>query len=89
MHDEVRSDVLATIAATTGVEATVPDDTPLTAGGLGLESLYLLQLATHLERRYGVPFPIDLGPLPGFTLGELVDHVVRHSAGRAEQGGRS
>jgi len=77
MRDEVRSFVLTTISKMCNTELdVVDDDTPLAAEGLGLESLFLLQLAAQLEQRYGVAFANDLGEMPRFTLGELVDDVI-------------
>jgi acyl carrier protein len=40
-------------------EADIPDDLRLFGGGLGLDSLDALQLATALEERFGVTIPDD------------------------------
>lgn len=81
MHEEVRAFVRAALEAMTGepVDAALSDDTPLGAGGLELESLFLLQLATQLEQEYGIAFPDDLGPLPRYTIGELAAHVAEET----------
>ncbi|GAA2735024.1 acyl carrier protein [Streptomyces nogalater] len=80
MHDEIRAFVSTALEAMTGEPVTIEltDDMPLGAGGLELESLFLLQLATQLEQEYGIAFPDDLGPLPRYTIGELATHVTAH-----------
>jgi acyl carrier protein len=53
--------------------ATVTDDTPLSAGGLGLSSVALLQALLHLEERLGLVFDDAAVARARFTtFGDLV-----------------
>jgi acyl carrier protein len=62
--------------------ADIDDDLPLFRGGLGLDSLDALQLATALEERFGVIVPDDkeskkvflsVATLAAFVSGALAD----------------
>jgi acyl carrier protein len=81
MHDEIRGYVHDVLQEMTAQQWCEPpgDDTPLGAYGLGLESLYLMQLVTKLEQRYAVAFPIDLGIVLNYTIGDLVNFVSDHT----------
>jgi acyl carrier protein len=53
----------------------LPDDLPLGPGGLGLDSIALVELLLDCERRFGIPRPGDLLEGPPLTVGILVSHV--------------
>jgi acyl carrier protein len=63
-------------------EADIPDDLPLFGGGLGLDSLDALQLATALEERFGVTVPDDEESKGVFrsveTLASFVEASTKH-----------
>ncbi len=53
------------------------DDVVLGRGGLGVDSVALVELLLECERRFSAPFDAELladGPL---TLGRLIEHVAR------------
>lgn len=59
--------------------ADLPADTPLLAGGLGLDSVSVVRLLAAIEDRLGVDvadLDLDLAALA--TLGTLADFVSRH-----------
>lgn len=51
------------------------DDLPLGPGGLGLDSIALVELLLDCERRFGIPRPVDLLEGAPLTVGLLVSHV--------------
>lgn len=51
------------------------DDLPLGPGGLGLDSIALVELLLDCERRFGIPRPVGLLAGPPLTVGLLVSHV--------------
>ncbi|HEV2844085.1 MAG TPA: phosphopantetheine-binding protein [Thermoanaerobaculia bacterium] len=53
----------------------LPDGLPLGPGGLGLDSIALVELLLDCERRFGIPRPVDLLEGPPLTVGLLVSHV--------------
>ena len=78
MPEEIRrtvAGVLHEMAVTERAELPA-DGTPLGAHGLGLESLFLMQLISRLETRYAIAFPMDLGVVLTWTVGDLVTFVA-------------
>jgi acyl carrier protein len=53
----------------------LPDDLALGPGGLGLDSIALVELLLDCERRFGIPRPVDLLEGPPLTVGLLVSHI--------------
>lgn len=51
------------------------DDLPLGPGGLGLDSIALVELLIECERRFGIPRPTDLLEVSPLTVGRLVSYV--------------
>lgn len=60
--------------------AELPGDLPLGPGGLGLDSIALVELLLDCEQRFGIPRPTGLLEGEPLTVGRLVDHV-RTAAG--------
>jgi acyl carrier protein len=59
----------------------ITDDSPVTVGGLGLDSLGLIELTLRMEARFGIEIPdTDIEPLAALTFGGLVAEVVRRGA---------
>ena len=58
----------------------LPDDLPLGPGGLGLDSIALVELLLELEGRFGLGPTADLLQGPPLTVGLLLAHV--RAAGR-------
>jgi acyl carrier protein len=55
--------------------ADLPGELPLGPGGLGLDSIALVELLLDCQRRFGIPRPAELLEGPPLTLGLLVDHI--------------
>ena len=55
--------------------AELPDDLRLGPGGLGLDSIALVELLLDCEQRFGIPRPAGLLEGEPLTVGRLVDHV--------------
>ncbi|HJX29416.1 MAG TPA: phosphopantetheine-binding protein [Thermoanaerobaculia bacterium] len=55
--------------------AELPDDLRLGPGGLGLDSIALVELLLDCEQRFGIPRPVGLLEGEPLTIGRLVDHV--------------
>jgi acyl carrier protein len=91
METEVRTYVMEAIERMTGssVRPGWTDQTPLGYGGLELESLYLLELAVQVERRFAVSLGGDVAALPGYTLGDLVEQVTALAAAQERQHSRA
>jgi acyl carrier protein len=73
-HD-VRTLIVHRFPAATTAE--LPEDLDLGPGGLGLDSISLVELLLMCEDRFGMAFPstlLDGGPL---TVGRLARHVAR------------
>ncbi|MGY0062204.1 acyl carrier protein [Streptomyces sp. LZ34] len=83
-EDEVREFVLDTVVDVINLLTTrdgITDESPVTVGGLELDSLSLIELTLRLESRFGVEIPdADIEPLASLTLGGLVADVVRRGA---------
>ncbi|ANS66649.1 acyl carrier protein [Streptomyces lincolnensis] len=84
LEDEIREFVLTSVIdemnILTGREG-ITDDSPVTVGGLEVDSLSLIELTLRLETRFGVEIPdTDIEPLASLTLGGLVAEVVRRGA---------
>lgn len=48
------------------------DDLRLGAGGLGLDSIALVELLLVCERQFGIPRPVELLEGPPLTVGRLI-----------------
>lgn len=55
--------------------AELPGDLRLGPGGLGLDSIDLVELLLDCEQRFGIPRPAGLLEGEPLTVGRLVDHV--------------
>ena len=80
IEDSVR-DLLRSRAPLARGRADLPDDLPLGPGGLGLDSIALVELLLDCEQRFGIPRPVELLEGEPLTVGRLVAHV-RAAAGR-------
>ena len=78
--EEAVRDVVRSRAALARERSDLPDELPLGAGGLGLDSISLAELLLDCQRRFGIPAPVELLEGPPLTLGRLVAHI-RHVAG--------
>ena len=58
----------------------LPGDLRLGSGGLGLDSIALVELLLDCEQRFGIPRPVGLLEGEPLTVSLLVDHV-RTAAG--------
>lgn len=54
---------------------TLPDDLPLGTGGLGMDSIALVELLLDCEQRFGVTGTAEVLAGPPLTVGLLVAHV--------------
>lgn len=83
-ENEVREFVLDTVVDVINILTSrdgITDESPVTVGGLELDSLSLIELTLRLESRFGVEIPdADIEPLASLTLGGLVADVVRRGA---------
>ncbi|WP_225859160.1 acyl carrier protein [Streptomyces albicerus] len=84
LEDEIREFVLASVIDEMNILTSrdgITDESPVTVGGLDVDSLSLIELALRLESRFGVEIPdTDIEPLAFLTLGGLVAEVVRRGA---------
>ena len=53
----------------------LPGDLRLGPGGLGLDSIALVELLLDCEQRFGIPRPVGLLEGEPLTVGRLVDHM--------------
>lgn len=53
----------------------LPGDLRLGSGGLGLDSIALVELLLDCEQRFGIPRPVGLLEGEPLTVSLLVDHV--------------
>jgi len=55
----------------------ITDDLPLGDGGLGLDSIKVIELVVRLEANYGISVPDeDLKQIYEYTIGQLSDLIV-------------
>jgi acyl carrier protein len=84
LEDEIREFVLTTVIDEMNILLSrdgITDESPVTVGGLELDSLSLIELTLRLEARFGVEIPdTDIEPLASLTLGGLVTEVVGRGA---------
>ncbi|MCD7440453.1 acyl carrier protein [Streptomyces lincolnensis] len=84
LEDEIREFVLTSVVDEMNILTDrdgITDDSPVTVGGLEVDSLSLIELTLRLETRFGVEIPdTDIEPLASLTLGGLVTEVVRRGA---------
>jgi acyl carrier protein len=78
VRDLLRSRVLR---ASDGIG--LPDDLRLGPGGLGLDSIALVELLLECEQRFGEPLAAELLVGEPLTIGRLVERIDR---GRAKTG---
>ena len=79
--DEVVRDLVRS-RAPLAREADLPEDLRLGAGGLGLDSIALVELLLDCERRFGVSMAAELLEGPPLTLGLLLARVRAASGAR-------
>lgn len=65
--------------------AALPDELRLGPGGLGLDSIALVELLLECEQRFGEPLAAELLAGEPLTVGRLVERVERAGAERAER----
>ncbi|MBW7477306.1 acyl carrier protein [Paenibacillus oenotherae] len=84
MQEQVKNYVLTLITDKLNLpvdRSAVTNDTPLVKGGLGLESLAVVELTLNLENEFKVTIPDeDVEKMAAFTLGDLVNYVVEKAA---------
>ncbi|MFE7761555.1 acyl carrier protein [Streptomyces sp. NPDC057438] len=84
LDNEIREFVLTTVIDEMNILLSrdgITDESPVTVGGLELDSLSLIELTLRLESRFGVEIPdTDIEPLASLTLGGLVSEVVGRGA---------
>ncbi|HEX7183734.1 MAG TPA: phosphopantetheine-binding protein [Thermoanaerobaculia bacterium] len=73
--DEAVRDLVRSRAPLAQDAPELPEDLRLGAGGLGLDSIALVELLLDCERRFGIPAPIGLLEGPPLTVGGLAAHV--------------
>ncbi len=78
--EETVRELLRSRAPLAGGRAELPDDLRLGSGGLGLDSIALVELLLDCEQRFGIPRPAELLEDEPLTVGRLVAHV-RAAAG--------
>ncbi|KOV84833.1 hypothetical protein ADL01_08470 [Streptomyces sp. NRRL WC-3618] len=84
LEDEIREFVLSSVIDDMNILLSrdgITDDSPVTVGGLDVDSLSLIELTLRLESRFGVEIPdTDIESLATLTLGGLVAEVARRGA---------
>lgn len=80
--DETVRDLVRSRAPLARERADLPDDLRLGAGGLGLDSITLVELLLDCEKRFGIPLAAELLEGPPLTLGHLLARVRAASTGR-------
>ncbi|MER6959394.1 MULTISPECIES: phosphopantetheine-binding protein [unclassified Streptomyces] len=84
LEDEIREFVLTSVIDEMNILTSrdgITDESPVTVGGLDVDSLSLIELTLRLESRFAVEIPdTDIEPLASLTLGGLVTEVVRRGA---------
>ncbi len=78
--EEAVRELLRSRAPLARERAELPDDLRLGSGGLGLDSIALVELLLDCEQRFGIPRPVELLEGEPLTVGRLVTHV-RAAAG--------
>jgi acyl carrier protein len=74
IEDEVRALLRSRTLLAPG-STPLPEDVRLGAGGLGLDSISLVEVLLDCERRFGIPPLVDLLAGPPLTVGRLVEAV--------------
>lgn len=72
---ETVRDLVRSRAPFTRNGADLPDDLRLGSGGMGLDSIAMVELLLDCQRRFGIPAPVDLLVGTPLTVGLLVAHV--------------
>lgn len=80
--DEVVRDLVRSRAPLAREGVDLPEDLRLGAGGLGLDSIALVELLLECEQRFGAPMAAELLEGPPLTLGHLLARVRAASAAR-------
>lgn len=65
------------------IAASLADEMPLAVGGVGLDSIALVELLLDCEQRFGLRSTAELLAGPPLTVGDLVAHVRSCRAGGA------
>lgn len=87
MEDEVRGFAVGALRAMNYDVSGVTGDTTLGAGGLGLESLAIADLAVQTEDRYGVRLTDDdVERLALMTLDQFAADIAARAAARVGSG---
>jgi acyl carrier protein len=73
--DDVRALILAHVETPVAPED-LTDDLPLGEGGVGLDSIAVVELLLEGEERWGVPV-LDLIEGPPLRIGDVVEHFAR------------
>jgi acyl carrier protein len=73
--DESVRDLLRSRAPLAQGRAELPGELRLGAGGLGMDSIALVELLLECEERFGIPRPVELLEGEPLTVGRLVAHV--------------
>lgn len=60
---------------------TLTDDRILGSGGIGLDSIQIVELLLAFEQRWGIPFPASLLETPPLTVGKILAHLVEAKSG--------
>jgi acyl carrier protein len=80
--DEVVRDLVRSRVPRAREAADLPEDLRLGAGGLGLDSIALVELLLECEQRFGVSMAAELLEGPPLTLGHLLARVRGASGAR-------
>ena len=72
---DVVRDLIRLRAPLARAHAELADDLPLGAGGLGMDSIALVELLLDCEQCFEIRRPVELLEGPPLTIGRLVDHV--------------
>ena len=80
--DEAVRDLVRSRAPLAQAGADLTEDLRLGAGGLGLDSIALVELLLDCERRFGVSMAAELLAGPPLTLGHLLARVRAPSSTR-------
>ncbi|HYG62166.1 MAG TPA: acyl carrier protein [Thermoanaerobaculia bacterium] len=75
MIEEAVLDLLRSRAPLARDRAELPDDLRLGSGGLGMDSIALVELLLDCEEQFGIPRPVELLEGEPLTVGRLVAHV--------------
>jgi acyl carrier protein len=75
-------DLVREFAPATGATDPLPDELRLSSGGLGFDSVRVVELLLECEMRFRVSIPADLLETDKLTIGKLVAWVQRADGAR-------